>query len=224
MSKSRLNLLVDILAYLAMAGLASTGLLMFYILPPGRGQDTALGWTRHEWGTLHFYVAAGLIALVAIHVILHWNWVTCMFGVLLSTQARKQPGAGLRGSLLLVVLGIFTVALIAAPWLIGVEEQGRGAGKGEGGGRWGSQVESVPGYEEAPAGQAPAGEGGQSIRGSMTLAEVAAAAGVSVDAVITGLNLPPGTPADERLGRLSRQHGFTMEDVRKLVLRLSSSK
>ena len=39
MSKNKLHLLVDVLAYLVMLALTSTGLLLAYTMPPGTGCD-----------------------------------------------------------------------------------------------------------------------------------------------------------------------------------------
>jgi len=30
---------------------------------------------RHEWGEIHFYLGLSLLALILIHLILHWSWI-----------------------------------------------------------------------------------------------------------------------------------------------------
>jgi len=125
MSKSRLNLLIDTLAYLGMTTMVSTGLMLMYIMPPGTGgchgeggaRITLLGLSRHEWGKVHWYVAIGLIVVAAIHVLLHWKWVTGTLGSLLRPSGAKAA-AGLAP---LLVLGIVGGATIAAPWVVGTE-------------------------------------------------------------------------------------------------------
>jgi len=93
MKRSSLNFIVDLAALLNLAGLAFTGFIMKYILPPGTG---GLGrrlhggpgrehikdfWsmTRHEWGGIHFYLAVLFVVLMVVHIVLHWSWIKNYF-------------------------------------------------------------------------------------------------------------------------------------------------
>lgn len=58
------------------------------------------------------------------------------------------------------------------------------------------------------------------IAGSMTLREVEQRSGVPAAALVEELGLPANLPTDEKLGKLRRQYGFEMSDVRKAVERL----
>ena len=44
----------------------------------GRGLGNLTFWelSRHTWIDIHDWVAVALVALVGIHVILHWKWIT----------------------------------------------------------------------------------------------------------------------------------------------------
>jgi hypothetical protein len=89
MKRSSLNFIVDLVAFLNLLCLASTGYIMKYILPPGtggRGRQMHGGiggehikelWsmTRHEWGAIHFYLALLFVILMVVHIILHWTWL-----------------------------------------------------------------------------------------------------------------------------------------------------
>jgi len=78
MTRTAFNFLIDTLLLVLIVSLAATGLLLRYVLPPGSrgGSDLSLwGWTRHEWGDLHFWIALALAALLVLHVALHWSWV-----------------------------------------------------------------------------------------------------------------------------------------------------
>ena len=71
MKRSALNFVIDFIAFLNLLALALTGLIMKYILPPGsgglgraahdgRGREsvkTLLSLSRHQWGSIHFYLA-----------------------------------------------------------------------------------------------------------------------------------------------------------------------
>ncbi len=89
MKRSSLNFIVVLVALLNLLGLAFTGFIMKYILPPGTGgrgrllYDSPGGehikdfWsmTRHEWGSIHFYLALLFIVLMTAHILLHWGWI-----------------------------------------------------------------------------------------------------------------------------------------------------
>ena len=106
MKKSRLNLAVDILSLLVLGALTSTGLILKWKLPPGSGRvegaehpiDLLWGWDRHEWGQLHFAVSVALLAILSLHVALHWKWVIAMF--------RGKGGAAQEPRALLGVVGL----------------------------------------------------------------------------------------------------------------------
>ena len=248
MSKNRVNLVVDLLAYLAMAGLIATGIILHYRLPPHSRSDVMLGLSRHEWGGIHFYVALFLLVLVVLHIILHWKWVTHTFGALFGGEGRPKPGAGLGGATLLVVLGLVLAGLVAVSWVAPVSEGSGGEGHGEGKGkgrregrgsgdeagaipqptRAGSAAEQGRAAEGSPT-AAPASrphgegaEGDQDIRGKSTIADVAAAAGVPVGRFLAELKIPADTSPTESLGRLRQEHGFTLAEVRDLVARLKA--
>ena len=70
------NFLVDALAFTVFVLLTASGVLMRYVLPPGSGRFTTVwGLDRHEWGSIHFWIAIGLLAALALHLFLHWRWI-----------------------------------------------------------------------------------------------------------------------------------------------------
>lgn len=98
MKRTNLNFIVDLISFLDLLGLAVTGFIMKYILPPGtggrgrmfrggRGAGEYAGehikdlWsmTRHEWGSIHFYLAVIFVVLMIVHIILHWSWIKAYF-------------------------------------------------------------------------------------------------------------------------------------------------
>jgi len=88
-----LNFIIVLVALLNLLGLASTGFIMKYILPPGTGgcgrrlfgglgrEHIKQLWsmTRHEWGSIHFYLALSFVILMVVHIILHWAWIKNYF-------------------------------------------------------------------------------------------------------------------------------------------------
>lgn len=70
---------LNLLLYLSFCFLMGTGFLMAFRLVPGSrgGQGLqVLGWNRHQWGDLHTWVSYGFVALVVIHLIINWAWLT----------------------------------------------------------------------------------------------------------------------------------------------------
>jgi hypothetical protein len=73
------------------------------------------------------------------------------------------------------------------------------------------------------SGEFPEGPDSQ-IYGAMTLREVEQQSGVSSEVILRELGLPPGLLVDERLGRLRRQYGFRMDDLREVVRKHTKNK
>ena len=134
MEKPKLNFVIDALMFLCLMALAGLGFLMKYALLPGReawakyGRNvdlTWLGWNRHDWGQIHLYLAFALLALLVIHLFLHWQMILGLF-------ARLVPNPETRTRLALALL-ILTALFLLLPFLISPEVQERGRGGGRSG-------------------------------------------------------------------------------------------
>ncbi len=78
MKRNTLNFWIDLFTFVVLFAKIWTGLLVRYVLPPGQGRGRGLelwGLNRHEYGTVHFYLAIAMVVLVVIHVWLHWSWI-----------------------------------------------------------------------------------------------------------------------------------------------------
>jgi hypothetical protein len=77
-SRSAVPRVLNALLWLVFCGMAGTGLLLAFRLPPGsRGGAglTAMGWGRHDWGDVHTWLSYAFLALIAAHLALHWRWL-----------------------------------------------------------------------------------------------------------------------------------------------------
>jgi thioredoxin 1 len=101
--KSKTNFPLNAAMFLLMSCMVSSGLLMKYVLLPGsqrqekfgRNVDLFLfGMDRHDWGTVHLVMGLLLIALLAVHIVLHWKEITGVF-----SKRGGFPGLKDRGGL-----------------------------------------------------------------------------------------------------------------------------
>lgn len=221
MTRTHANFVVDAVAFGAFLFLASTGVMLRYQLPPGsgglHGRGAGLGeaqqsvltvwnWTRHDWGAVHFWIACALMAVLAVHLFLHWRWVVCVVRGKPTDRSGWRLGLGAVGLVAFVLLSI-------APWLSSTAQQPRSELR---------QDASISLPEAGSLGQPQdddVGTGGLSdqLRGSMSLEQIASLAGVSVDYLVEQLGLPNTVPADARVGQLLREQGLHMSDLRRVV-------
>lgn len=122
LKKSSLIALVDIIAFISFIFVVSTGVLMRFILPPKSGKFTEiLDMSRHEWGDMHFYITFIFLAILSIHLILHWRFIRNVFRGRIKKANTSRLMLGLVG--LLAVL-----ALAIAPFVVPIENSERNSG------------------------------------------------------------------------------------------------
>ena len=81
MNRTLANIIIDIIAAFLFLGMMATGYLLRFPLPPGSNKTLSLwGYTRHQWGDIHFWISLGLLVVLAIHLVLHWNWIVTVIG------------------------------------------------------------------------------------------------------------------------------------------------
>ena len=80
LGKTKTNFWLDLTILTTFLLTALTGLLLWLILPGGRGsgETVLLGLTRHQWIDLHNWIGLAMLAGVTLHLALHWKWITCV--------------------------------------------------------------------------------------------------------------------------------------------------
>ena len=203
MKRTTLNFWIDLISLLVMLGLIWTGLLIHYVLPPGTGgrhggqEATLWGLGRHDYGDIHFYMALAMIGLMVIHVWLHWSWVCTTVNKLLGMKATSSARRAMCGVAILMI----SAALLCGS-LFWTKNQINSTSK---------VVE-----QETIAHQSSSSI---HISGQTTLVQAAKICGISEEELILQLQLPAKVNGNERLGRLKRQYGFEIDDVRKILER-----
>lgn len=114
--KYKLNFVVDVLLYLLMLALAGTGLLLRYVIVPGRdvqlkygaGWDPRLfGLDRHAWAEIHLVLAFALLGLFVLHIVLHWRTVLGMFRGMVAYPRIRRFSTALLATASLFLLTFF---------------------------------------------------------------------------------------------------------------------
>ncbi|MHC4185680.1 MAG: DUF4405 domain-containing protein [Planctomycetota bacterium] len=102
MKRTTLNFVIDLISFIDLLGMVTTGMIMMYVLPPGtggggyrggRGPETAkLLWSlsRHQWGKIHYCLALLFIVLMTAHILLHWTWIKTCFKSLLGICGKAD--------------------------------------------------------------------------------------------------------------------------------------
>ncbi len=237
--------------FVDLAAVAGLGFLMKYVLLPGYkineiyGTNTELyhwGLDRHQWGSIHLYLALFLVSLLVLHIIFHWDMIICIF---------KQMIAGRKTRILIaVLLGITGLLLFAVPLFVKPEvaELERKHNRNRVPGVYGPQHDSL--YVErhenyiqpsdispvSPKAELPDKSVQESVKttqeeaeevhrhhynevdidGTMTLSEISGRYNISV-AELAGIINVPVEYANERLGRLKKRYGFEMDDLRAFI-------
>lgn len=118
--------IVDILAFFCFILLTSSGTLMHYVLPPGSGRWSLVwGLNRHDWGTIHFWIAVIFLAVLSIHLVLHRSFITVLF--------KGHSGQGSKFRIALGLTGLIAIILLAiAPLVSDVDNRKGTEGKRRG--------------------------------------------------------------------------------------------
>ena len=69
------NVWIDTISLICMVVLTVTGILLKYKIPPGSHKVSLWGFSRHEWGDFHFWVAVVLVITITLHLLLHIPWI-----------------------------------------------------------------------------------------------------------------------------------------------------
>ncbi len=224
MRKYQRDFVVNATAFTLFVLLAATGILMRFVLPKGSGESLAVwGLGRHDWGAVHFWIAASMLAIIALHLLFNRHWVVSV------VRGRRNPATAGRRVAAGLAAVVVLLALALAPLLSPVTRTGKPAEHELEAGMAPPPL-GLPGaghVDAAPSagaprvlvadssGCAPVEQG--EIHGTMSLAEVVRSSGIPMDLLVRGLRLPAGVPRDRPLRELTREHGFTMDDVRRVV-------
>jgi len=116
MSRNIINIIVDVAAALLFLGMIATGYILRFTLPPGSNRAFSLwGLTRHQYGDVHFWISFGLLAVLVIHLMLHWKWIVTV--IVKRYHGIQSPHSSLLYSGVLTLV-IATLIFMAFAWTV----------------------------------------------------------------------------------------------------------
>jgi hypothetical protein len=120
MSRTIVNLLLDITLLLAFAVLCFVSVVVRFVFPPAAA---AKGWTLwgldyDQWAGLQFAAVALLALGILVHVMLHWSWVCGVIATRVSRDKKAKVDSGTQTiygvGLLILLINLIGLALAAA--------------------------------------------------------------------------------------------------------------
>lgn len=240
-NKSKINLLIDAIMLIVFMAVAGLGFLIKYVLLPGYkinelyDSNTELffwGLNRHQWGTIHLYLAFPLILLMILHIILHWGMITCIF-----RQLIPGPTAQIVFSVFIGVLSIFfaLAPLYVKPEIVQLQSKHNRNRVYEIQSPYSLSSPSENKLQDESA--LPAQETADNkeemvnshnnhnkvdINGTMALDVISVKYSINIEKLARAINIPVKY-ANERLGRLRKRYGFNIEDLRVYIITKSAA-
>lgn len=206
LTKSKINLLIDLIMFLFMTTIASIGFLIRFVLLPGfkrnetYGKDVSLsfwGLDRHQWGTIHLIFSLALILLLIIHLVLHRQRIIAISKRIIPNKKNR----------LVIWLGllVFSFFLITGSFFITPEIKSDSPGQLYENSINNSYVDknlkSIPEIK---------------IRGSMTLLELSNTYHVPVLLLTSEMGILP-QDSTRKIGQLRKKYGFSMDKLKRVI-------
>jgi hypothetical protein len=117
-SKTKWNAWLDAAIFIAFVFTASTGVILWLILPEGKGSSYSLflGISKSAWVAVHDWAGVAVLAGLLAHIVLHWEWVVWVVSRITRRLPRKiRTNFGLDAILGIIFLGVAISGLIS--WL-----------------------------------------------------------------------------------------------------------
>jgi hypothetical protein len=104
--------IVDLLSFLLLVMMISTGAILEFTLPTRSGPLSVWGMTRHEWGDIHSLISMAFLVLMSSHLVLHFKFIK---SAIAGNATREQFYRLAIGLIALIVLIALAVAPVVSP-------------------------------------------------------------------------------------------------------------
>ena len=112
--------IVDVLSFLVLVVIISTGAILEFSLPARSGPLSVWGMTRHEWGDIHSTISLIFLVLMSSHLILHFKFIK---SAIAGNATREQFYRLAVGLVALIALIALAVAPVVSPVSVSPEAQ-----------------------------------------------------------------------------------------------------
>ena len=109
MKQSTLIKIIDLLSFVSLTLMISTGTLLRFTLPPRSGGDEVWGFTRHDWGNFHYYISLTFLLLMAAHLLTHIKYIKSVITGKASSEKNYRIAIGVVSIITLIALAFSPV-------------------------------------------------------------------------------------------------------------------
>ncbi len=202
MNKTTLKYIVDLFLLVCMLGIIIIGVLLAFVIAEGPTASEAskyfLDLHRHQWSSIHLYLALAFSFFLVVHLILSWKWIKA------NTKKIFKKGWSL-ALILFLLLGVVVILLF---WMFTPKHLGQYDEYGTKRGERGRGIINLENGQQ---------KGISVITGQMTLKDVEKATGIHVQKIIETVKLPTDVSLDETLGWLRKKHGLSLIEFREAI-------
>lgn len=242
MKRANLNFIINALMFISMSAILGIGLLIKYTLVSGQerwakyGDNVEMlmfGLDRHQWGKIHLIIGFVLIALLILHIILHWKCIVSVYHKLIQ---RKYIS-----TIIAVLFAVICALFIFFPFLIKPNitsfEHGRGGQEMHSNINSNNNMDSnrhnnkiaTENISEHQTVKKHKNQDDKTIknhkhsnleieiRGYMTLNEISKKCKVPADVIKSKLNIPKSFSNDQKVNRLRRDYNIEMHQIKDVI-------
>jgi len=115
MHRTALCYIIDTLLVLVLLPIAFIGILLGFFVTQGprAGWRTLWGLNHQAWSSLHLYLALAFVALIILHLVLHWDWLVRV--------ARRYPPRSVVAWIILMIVGAAIIVYVGAALMTSAE-------------------------------------------------------------------------------------------------------
>lgn len=232
MKKSTLNFIINAFMFLCMSAIAGIGFLIKYTLISGQERWAAygnhvdlylLGMDRHQWGFIHLIIGYILLGLLALHIILHWEIITCVYNRMVKLKLANK--------LISVIFIAICALLMLVPLFVNPTVHEIKHGEGVHATKRNSskytkerkkETETIPEHRQSVTKIFETPEKAEYskvfiVKGYMTLNEISTKYNVPTELIKTELNIPKSISDQQRLGWLKSEYDVRMKDIEEVI-------
>lgn len=109
MKQATITKIIDLLSFIVLTLMVSTGVFLRFTLPPRSGGDQVWNLSRHAWGDIHYYFAVAFLFLMVTHLFSHAKFIKSVFMGKASTEKNYRIAIGIMGVIVLIMLAFSPV-------------------------------------------------------------------------------------------------------------------